>query len=97
MADFLMTQRSVAGLLLVVCLRCMSPAHAFIQKCPADGAQAQECTGAMCLQSRHISVELSDVVPSLTTFRHSVRRWHVVTLSTAELTLVHNPLPRGTV
>ncbi|KAA6420610.1 MAG: hypothetical protein FRX49_09403 [Trebouxia sp. A1-2] len=44
MADFLMTQRSVAGLLLVVCLRCMSPAHAFIQKCPADGAQAQECT-----------------------------------------------------
>ncbi len=43
-----------------------------------------------------ISVEVSDVVPSLITFRHGARRWHVFTLSSTELTLVHNALPRGT-
>ncbi|DBA83878.1 TPA: hypothetical protein ACH3X1_006386 [Trebouxia sp. C0004] len=38
-----MARRTIAGLFLVMCLFCISPAHAFIEKCPADGAQAQEC------------------------------------------------------
>jgi len=91
-----MDSRCLAGLLLVMCLRCISPAHAFIEKCPADGAQAQECTGAFCSQSMRICSEVSDVVPSLIALRLGVRRWHVFTPSSAELTLDHNDLPRGT-
>ena len=62
LADFVMDRRLIARLLLVISLRCMSPAYASIEKCPADGAQAQECTGALCLQSMRISIEVPDVV-----------------------------------
>lgn len=84
-----MFRRSIVGLLLAMCLHCMSSAHAtFIEKCKADGAQAQACAGAFSLHSMRICIGASDFVPSLITFRRSVRYLACLsTLSSTELIL----------